>query len=197
MTHLQFSVHKTTQQEPLPLQPLNQTPHPKHLPPHPSTKHLPPHPSTKMPPAPSPSTDQTSPPPSISHQNQTSIAAWNANALFWDAYMGDAGNEFYQLLELPALQRLVDPQPNEHILDLATGNGLVARWLANHGAIVTATDAAEAMLETARKRTTTPDEANRITYEVLDVTNETELAEMIARAEKVLLSPPLPLGSVK
>lgn len=53
--------------------------------------------------------DPPSPAPqSINDINQTSIDAWTANAAYWDSYSGRSGNDFYQVLELPAVERLVD-----------------------------------------------------------------------------------------
>lgn len=67
--------------------------------------------------------------------------------------MQDTGNDYYTFLELPALERLVDPQPGEVALDLATGNGLVARWLADHSVNVDATDGSHEMINHANSRT--------------------------------------------
>lgn len=112
------------------------------------------------------------------------LEAWDTNAAFWDNYMGAEGNEFYNLLELPALERLANVQEGEHALDLATGNGLFARRLATLGAIVTATDASEAMLDFAQKRTT-KDEAARITYRTLDVTQHAEFDLLASQSSEV------------
>jgi 2-polyprenyl-3-methyl-5-hydroxy-6-metoxy-1,4-benzoquinol methylase len=116
--------------------------------------------------------------------NQISIESWNTNAQYWDSYMGDKGNDFYKLLELPALERLVGIQQDEHVLDLTTGNGLVARRMAELGGIVIASDASAGMLECARARTTA-EEGRRVTYRFLDVTKEEELNGFIDRAKEV------------
>jgi 2-polyprenyl-3-methyl-5-hydroxy-6-metoxy-1,4-benzoquinol methylase len=47
------------------------------------------------------------------------------------------------------LKRLISPQPGNHILDLATGNSLITRWLAQEGALVFATNGSRAMIEQA------------------------------------------------
>ncbi|KAI9684644.1 MAG: hypothetical protein M1829_000017 [Trizodia sp. TS-e1964] len=92
-------------------------------------------------------------PPSLSALNASSVSSWDANAAFWDAHMADKGNEFFAL-ELAAIDRLLGAclRPGVHALDLATGNGLMARFLAGRGAHVIATDASEKMLELARQR---------------------------------------------
>ena len=51
-----------------------------------------------------------------------------------------------------AMVDAVDPRPGQRILDVATGTGMVARSLAQRGAIVTALDQSEAMLAVARAR---------------------------------------------
>ncbi len=49
-----------------------------------------------------------------------------------------------------AMVSAVRPQPGQRILDVATGTGMVASALAQRGALVTALDQSEAMLEVAR-----------------------------------------------
>ena len=49
-----------------------------------------------------------------------------------------------------AMVSAVRPQPGQRILDVATGTGMVASALAQQGAVVTALDQSEAMLEVAR-----------------------------------------------
>lgn len=55
-----------------------------------------------------------------------------------------------------AMVAAVRPQPGMHILDVATGTGMVARALAARGADVTALDQSEAMLAVARSRPADP-----------------------------------------
>jgi 2-polyprenyl-3-methyl-5-hydroxy-6-metoxy-1,4-benzoquinol methylase len=61
--------------------------------------------------------------------------------------MGDNRNNYFSALELPVLKRLISPQLGNHVLDLATGNGLIARWLAQEGALVFITDGLRAIIE--------------------------------------------------
>lgn len=118
--------------------------------------------------------------------NDISVASWEANAAFWDDFMGDEGNEFFNVLEMPAVERLTAVKEGDHILDLATGNGLLARRLANLGAIVRATDASQNLIKLAEQRTT-KDNTSRITYSLLDVTKDTDFDRMIEEARKVIL----------
>src|SRR5450759_3934510 len=73
----------------------------------------------------------------LSQYNNESREAWDANAAFWDKKMGE-GNDFVNILQWPAILRLLDPQAGQNILDIATGNGLTARRLNALGARVTA-----------------------------------------------------------
>jgi 2-polyprenyl-3-methyl-5-hydroxy-6-metoxy-1,4-benzoquinol methylase len=98
--------------------------------------------------------------------------AWDANAAFWDERMGE-GNDFVQVLVWPATRRLLGLQPGERILDVACGNGLTSRRLAALGAEVVAFDFAAEMIARAQERTV--EHASRITYLVLDATDEAAL----------------------
>jgi ubiquinone/menaquinone biosynthesis C-methylase UbiE len=94
---------------------------------------------------------------------------WEENAAFWDAQMGDAGNEFHLRLIRPAVERLLGRVEGRRVLDVACGNGLFARRLAELGARVTATDVSQAMLEHARRRGLA--QAASIDYRQCDVTD--------------------------
>jgi SAM-dependent methyltransferase len=103
--------------------------------------------------------------------NNETREVWDANATFWDEKMGE-GNDFVNLLQWPAILRLLDPQPGQCILDIATGNGLTARRLAALGARVTAFDFSVELIKLAGERaeSTVP-----ITYHVLDASDESAL----------------------
>lgn len=100
--------------------------------------------------------------------NVLAHAAWEAKADFWDALHGDEGNVFHRYLVGPAAERLLAIQPGEVVLDLACGNGVFARRLAELGAEVIGTDFSAGLLERARARTT----ATTVTYQQLDATDE-------------------------
>ena len=84
--------------------------------------------------------------------NEESIAAWEANAEYWDEFQGDSGSSWQRDLVFPAAMNLLSPLPGR-LLEIACGNGAFARVAARAGARVTATDASERMLELARART--------------------------------------------
>jgi len=112
----------------------------------------------------------------IENANEETRQAWDANAAYWDEKMGE-GNDFVNLLQWPAILRLLNPQPGQRILDIATGNGLTARRLAALGAQVSAFDFSEELIQLAKARTA-PD--LRITFYVLDATDESSLLASLA-----------------
>jgi 2-polyprenyl-3-methyl-5-hydroxy-6-metoxy-1,4-benzoquinol methylase len=109
--------------------------------------------------------------PSSVEANEETRQAWDANAAFWDEKMGE-GNDFVNILQWPAILRLLDPQPGQRILDIATGNGLTARRLAALGAQVSAFDFSEELIKLAQVRTSSD---LHITFYVLDATDESAL----------------------
>jgi len=118
---------------------------------------------------------KTTNPPAVKDANEETRQVWNANAAYWDEKMGE-GNDFVNLLQWPAILRLLDPQPGQRILDIATGNGLAARRLAALGVQVTAFDFSEELIQLAKART--PPNLS-ITYHVLDATDESALIEAL------------------
>ena len=78
--------------------------------------------------------------------------AWEKKAAFWDKMMGE-GNAFQRVLIGPATERLLRVLPGESVLDVACGNGVFSRRLAELGARVVAMDFSERFLELARART--------------------------------------------
>jgi 2-polyprenyl-3-methyl-5-hydroxy-6-metoxy-1,4-benzoquinol methylase len=106
--------------------------------------------------------------------NDETREAWDANASFWDEKMGE-GNDFFNILLWPAVQRLLVPKPGQHILDIATGNGLAARRMAELGARVTAFDFSSNLIELARSK---PNPGSLIQYQVMDATDENVLLSL-------------------
>jgi 2-polyprenyl-3-methyl-5-hydroxy-6-metoxy-1,4-benzoquinol methylase len=104
--------------------------------------------------------------------NEETREAWNQNASFWDEHMGE-GNDFFKILEWPAIERLLALKPGETVLDVACGNGLTSRRMAALGAQVVAFDFAENMIAAARQKPLDP--SGSIQYHLLDATNESAL----------------------
>lgn len=120
------------------------------------------------------------------------LAPWEANAVAWDEGMGDEGNHYFRLLELPILEKLVTRRQGYRALDLATGNGLVARWLAQEGVSVLAADGAPAMVERARARTGSLSQRGKlpadakIAFQTLNVTDRRSWDEFISNISELV-----------
>jgi 2-polyprenyl-3-methyl-5-hydroxy-6-metoxy-1,4-benzoquinol methylase len=113
----------------------------------------------------------------IENQNTQAKDAWNSNAEFWNQRMGE-GNDFFNVLLWPAVERLLKPQPGERFLDVACGNGLTSRRLATAQARVIAFDASVAMIAIAAGH---PGPLN-IDYRVVDATDREALLGLGAAA---------------
>jgi 2-polyprenyl-3-methyl-5-hydroxy-6-metoxy-1,4-benzoquinol methylase len=111
-------------------------------------------------------------PSSIEAQNEIVLEAWNANAAFWDESMGE-GNDWHLRLIRPAVERLLDVQPGQRILDAACGNGLFSRRLAELAATVVAFDFSAALIERAIARSQSV--ADGVTYQIIDATDDKSL----------------------
>ena len=96
--------------------------------------------------------------------NLRALEAWNTNARFWDERMGE-GNDFFNVLVWPAVERLLRPRAGDRLLDIACGNGVTSRRLADIGASVVAVDFSERLIALARERPHAPE----IGYRVVDV----------------------------
>jgi 2-polyprenyl-3-methyl-5-hydroxy-6-metoxy-1,4-benzoquinol methylase len=120
--------------------------------------------------------------------NEETREAWEANAEVWDAKMGDEGNDFVTILQWPAISEFLGVenvvegrsqtslQHQPHILDIACGNGLFSRKLADLGATVTAFDFSANLIELAKKRWA--NYASQITFHALDATDEAALLSL-------------------
>ncbi|KAL8365481.1 hypothetical protein RB595_004342 [Gaeumannomyces hyphopodioides] len=90
-----------------------------------------------------------------------SLAAWSQNAAYWDDTVGQDGNIYWKRLQEPSLRRLVFGAGGVpayfEALDLCSGNGIVARWLADPGhgdraEHIAVTDGCSEMVRLARAR---------------------------------------------
>jgi 2-polyprenyl-3-methyl-5-hydroxy-6-metoxy-1,4-benzoquinol methylase len=105
------------------------------------------------------------------------LATWDIIAPDWDAAITADGNKYWRRLQEPSLRRLLSPTllaNCRRALDLATGNGLCARWLLARGAVsVLATDGSEGMLELARGH------GHGYKVRKVDVTSEKDLGGLV------------------
>lgn len=107
----------------------------------------------------------------MSDLNDENRSIWDRNAPFWDERMAD-GNDFQRDLVAPATERLLALRPGEEILEIACGNGVMARRLAELGGRVLATDFAPDMVAHARRR---GDAQGMIQFDVLDGADPAQL----------------------
>jgi len=112
-------------------------------------------------------------------ENPTLVAEvrdiWNRNAGFWNQAMGE-GNRFHRLLVEPIMENLLAVCRDQHILDLACGQGYFSKRLVELGATVLATDISRGMLDLAEQRL--QGHEHRIRLAVVDATDREKLAEL-------------------
>src|SRR5438270_4740859 len=89
--------------------------------------------------------------------------------------MGE-GNFWHLTLVSPTVERLLAPRPGELILDVACGNGMLARRLVQLGARVVACDFSDTFIERARARSS--EFADHIEYSVVDATDRDALLQL-------------------
>ncbi len=111
----------------------------------------------------------------IEKANLETRDAWDQNADYWDEYMGE-GNDFVELLCWPKMEQLLDLPAGKWVLDVACGNGLTSRRLAQVGLQVEAIDFSSNMIARAISRT--PSEIENIHYHVLDATDQSALLNL-------------------
>ncbi len=116
--------------------------------------------------------ENTSQPVNLNEETRT---IWDQNAAFWDDNMGN-GNDFQRLLVAPSCERLLNLQPNETVLEIACGNGVFSRRMAELGVHVLATDFSTQLLERARARNA--EYTDRIDYHFLDATREDQIVAL-------------------
>lgn len=107
-------------------------------------------------------------------RNEEGRTLWDKKAAFWDELHGEDGNRFHRELVAPAVERLLELEPGEQVLDIACGSGVLSRQMAGWGAVVTAVDFSEALIERAKARKQPAGEPIR--YAVADATDEEALA---------------------
>ena len=80
------------------------------------------------------------------------LTAWEENAEFWDEKMGNQSNFFHRDIVRPNVDKLLNINENDFVLDIACGNGNYSERMAKQGARVVAFDYSRKMIEFAIKR---------------------------------------------
>jgi ubiquinone/menaquinone biosynthesis C-methylase UbiE len=78
--------------------------------------------------------------------------SWEQVATWYDGWVGDRGSAYHRQLAIPATLDLLDPRPDEEILDLGGGQGVLASYLVEAGARVTVVDASAKLITAAKRR---------------------------------------------
>ncbi|MEE8442851.1 MAG: class I SAM-dependent methyltransferase, partial [Dehalococcoidia bacterium] len=79
-------------------------------------------------------------------------AAWEQLADWFDGRQGDEGDFWHRTLINPTVLRVLGSLGGQRVLDLACGNGALARQLARRGAMVTGVDVSAALIAKAEER---------------------------------------------
>ena len=77
---------------------------------------------------------------------------WNRAADWYDSLVGDTGSEYHKHVILPGVMKLIAPNAGAKVLDVACGQGVLCRMLAEKGAAATGVDAAVELIKAARER---------------------------------------------
>ena len=78
--------------------------------------------------------------------------SWNEVSSWYDQMVGEKGSDYHQNVIIPGALAMLDPQKGEKILDVACGQGVFARRLAEKGAEVTGIDASRELIKAAERR---------------------------------------------
>lgn len=78
--------------------------------------------------------------------------SWDSVARWYDGWVGEGGSEYHRQVAIPALMGLLQPQEGEHVLDVGAGQGVLAPYIAQSGALYTGVDASPRLVELARQR---------------------------------------------
>ncbi len=101
------------------------------------------------------------------------LAAWEENAHFWDEYMGNNSNFFHCDIVRPNVEKLLEINEHDLVLDIACGNGNFSHRMAMQGAKVIAFDYSSNMIALAIKRRL--DVLDKVTFRVCDATDYEQL----------------------
>ena len=75
--------------------------------------------------------------------------SWDAVASWYDGWVGEEGSEFHREVAVPAVLSLLEPCPGEKILDIGSGQGVLAPRIKSAGALYTGVDASPRLIRAA------------------------------------------------
>lgn len=91
------------------------------------------------------------------HQKQKSGSrsaartSWDPLAEWYDGWVGKGGSRFHRKVAIPAVMELLDVQPDERVLDVGAGQGVLSQFVHEAGGAYTGVDASSKLLAQARK----------------------------------------------
>jgi SAM-dependent methyltransferase len=95
--------------------------------------------------------------------------SWNQVAAWYDELIEDRKSDHYTDLIVPGVLRLLAPHQGQRVLDVACGQGVIARAIAAQGASVLGIDAAPQLIEHAKARAASlASAADRLDFRVAD-----------------------------
>jgi SAM-dependent methyltransferase len=90
--------------------------------------------------------------PGRSRGRRPGANSWEPVASWYDGWVGERGSRYHQATAIPAVLDLLRPGHGEAILDLGAGQGVLAPYVAAHGARYTGIEASPSLVEIARRR---------------------------------------------
>ncbi|MFH1362387.1 MAG: class I SAM-dependent methyltransferase, partial [bacterium] len=93
--------------------------------------------------------------------------SWNKVAGWYDKHVGNKGSDFHQQLVIPGAIKLLAPKKDEKILDVACGQGVFCRKLAELGVETSGCDLSKRLINLAKQH------SKNINYSVEDATKLT------------------------
>lgn len=85
-------------------------------------------------------------------QEKARDTSWGGVADWYDKHLEKTGDTYHEKVVHPNLLRILGDVKGKHVLDLACGQGIFSRILADHGANVVGIDLGKELIELAEKR---------------------------------------------
>lgn len=94
---------------------------------------------------------------------------WSEVANWYDQLVGSEGSEYHREVVLPGVLRMLKPQRGQRLLDVACGQGVLARLLASRGVEVVGVESASPLVRAAREHDAAlPGDTCKPVYHVAD-----------------------------
>ncbi len=77
---------------------------------------------------------------------------WDRVSEWYDRMLAEKGSDHYERVLVPGVLAMLEPRPGERVLDVACGQGIIARAVAEKGAEVVGVDASPRLIERAAER---------------------------------------------